>query len=127
MAALAAEICRAYGIPVTPQRILGHEEWDSIHGKKQDRWDVNCIPHLDIRPGNPLADGTHEAMNWMRERIASMLGSDIKPPQFTELESGARRDAFRVFYADEARLPEIQPTLNQLRRIYEAAGVKQLK
>lgn len=69
---LTAYLCFAYNIPTIPTRILGHVEWRSVMGIHQDRWDVACIPHLDIRP-QELDDGTWTAHNYLRERIATEL------------------------------------------------------
>lgn len=69
---VAAHICYHFDIPVLPTRVLGHEEWDSVLGRPQDRWDVNCIPHLDIRPHlNP--DGTYDSTNFLRQRVRQRL------------------------------------------------------
>lgn len=74
MCRVAALICQRYNIDPTPQRVLGHEEWDSVKHKPQDRWDVNCIPHKDIRPHrNP--DGTYDSTNWMRHRVREIMQS----------------------------------------------------
>lgn len=70
MIEVTAQLCLQYGLPVIPTRVLGHEEWDSIHGRPQDRWDVNCIPHLDIRP-HLNSDGTHDSTNYLRHQVAS--------------------------------------------------------
>jgi len=72
MTEVAAQICAQYGIPVLPTRVLGHEEWDSIHGRPQDRWDVNCIPHLDLRP-YLNSDGTYESTNYLRRQTAKRV------------------------------------------------------
>jgi len=75
---LCADLCWKYGIPPTTAGLIGHEEWDSIHGKPQDRWDVCCIPHLDIRPER-LADGSYTAMNWFRQQVATLTAATPAP------------------------------------------------
>ena len=51
MAAVAADLCRAYNIPVTPQTVLGHGEVERILGVKQeDKWDPLK------QPWNPAAN-----------------------------------------------------------------------
>ena len=71
---LLAQISSRYDIPVEPHRILGHEEWDSVKGVRQDRWDVNVIPHLGIK-SKLLSDGTYESMNYLRRRVRERLRS----------------------------------------------------
>lgn len=121
----AAMICDKYGIPVVPRRVLGHEEWDSIHGKKQDRWDVNCIPHLDIRP-EKLADGTYAAMNWMRTAIRQYMHMSLDPVQslLTEDERAEIKAGFVAQYAARHLLTQTeQKALNDVREGFRRAGV----
>ena len=45
MAEVAAELCAAYDIPVTPPTVLGHGEVQETLGKPQDgKWDPMVLP-----------------------------------------------------------------------------------
>jgi len=72
LAEVAAQLCACYGVPVVPARVLGHAEWDSLLHIHQDRWDVNCIPHLDLRP-RLSPGGTYSASDWLRARTAARM------------------------------------------------------
>lgn len=72
--AVCAGLCKRYSIPVSETRLLGHSEWQSILGKQQrGKWDVTCIPHRDIRPGENLEDGRAPAMRWFRGEVLKLL------------------------------------------------------
>ncbi len=114
--ALIADLCRQYTIPVNNKRILGHEEWDSIMGRKQDRWDVCCIPSLDLRPIKH-SDGSYGSMNYIREEVAKIL----YPATFIQPLRGTDRLralwAFKMLYGMEGKLSqETKEQLNLLRR-----------
>jgi hypothetical protein len=45
LAAVAADLCRSYGIEVTPQTVLQHGEVEDNLGISQDgKWDINILP-----------------------------------------------------------------------------------
>jgi N-acetyl-anhydromuramyl-L-alanine amidase AmpD len=88
---VAAQLCAYYGIPVLPTRVLGHEEWDSVLGRPQDRWDVNCLPHLDIRP-RFNADGTYASTNQLRQLTAARV-AELQ----AQAEPGAQAGQLAVF------------------------------
>ena len=96
MVEVAAQLCMQYNIPVLPSRVLGHEEWDSVLGRTQDRWDLNCIPHLDFRPRvNP--DGTYASTNHLRQLTAARVLELQQDSQPTLRNS--QLEAFRRFVA----------------------------
>lgn len=101
---VTSHLCAIYGIPVLPTRVLGHAEWRTVLGIHQDRWDVGCIPHLDIRP-RVLADGTWESHNYLRrqveQRLTTLARPTINPREW------------------EPVIEEITP---RLRHLYEAVG-----
>jgi len=123
---IAAQMCFLWNIPVIPTRVLGHEEWDSVNGRPQDRWDVNCIPHLDIRP-HLNADGTYDSTNWIRSEIrkrVQALATQSRP----ELPAGAMDDvdaALKVLYtAAQTGLPMTPDTRRTaLKALNEFNGV----
>ena len=90
---VAAQLCEHYGIPVIPTRVLGHEEWDSIHGRPQDRWDFNCIPHFDLRP-HLNADGTYAATSYLRRQTAARVAElrALADPALRERQLNAFRE-----------------------------------
>jgi hypothetical protein len=120
MLKVTAVILSHYGLK--PSIVVAHEEWDSLLHKPQDRWDVCCIPHLDLRP-QLLPDGTYASMNYVRQRLTAMLqpavpaaaaGSVAPAPKL--LEAWGR---FVAFYdsASPAGLPE--DVLRLIREIRE--------
>lgn len=113
---LVADLCKQYNIPVSKNRILGHEEWDSIMGKPQDRWDVCCIPPFDLRPIKH-SDGSYGAMNYIREEVSKML----YPVTFVQPLRGMKafwaKWAFKKLYGMEGKFSqETKEQLNLLRR-----------
>lgn len=134
MIEVAALLCYTYGIPVLHTRILGHEEWDSVMGHPQDRWDVNCIPHLDIRP-EKTGNGTYTATNYLRSRVKArveelMKGSKPKPEVSAQL-IGDIVEAQRALYASlntlplsEAQRQAAEAALNDYNRVLHEAGLK---
>lgn len=70
----AAFICANYGIPVTPQRVRVHSEWTTVAPitAQNGKWDINCIPHLDMRERR-LNDGTYASANYLRAEIRQAL------------------------------------------------------
>jgi len=122
---VAAQLCYCYRIPVLPARVLGHEEWDSILGRPQDRWDVNCIPHLDIRP-HLNADGSYDSTNYLRQQVQRRV-AELAVPDDPELRDKQLR-AFGSFvtFHDQAyasRFPvETIRTIKQLRQQAPLAG-----
>ncbi len=125
MVEVAAQLCAYYSIPVLPSRVLGHEEWDSVLGRPQDRWDVNCVPHLDIRPRlNP--DGTYASTNLLRQLTADRvaeLQAEAEPAVQPDQLAAFRK--FIEFYdlALAARFPALTLKLiKQLRNEPPLAG-----
>ena len=119
---LTAQLCRQYGIPAVPARLLAHEEWDSIHGRHQDRWDVCCIPHRTIRP-QLLKDGTYASMNWVRAEVAKRLaGLETNPDRFRPIF----QHIVGIFDDPEfANLPaEVRRLVKQLRSTPPLEGLK---
>ena len=129
---VAALICLRYGIPVLPTRVLGHEEWDSVMGIRQDRWDVCCIPHLDIRP-RLLPDGTYESTNYMRAQTKQRI-TQLTPPAATSTEPAMAEvnKNLRALYAAVKALPlslndqrEATRGLNIFTNVLRDSGLKE--
>jgi hypothetical protein len=76
---LTALIARRYGIPVDPQRMLCHSEWPTVKKIPQSgKWDINYLPHLDLRE-KLHGNGTQEVGNWLRREVSSALGARATP------------------------------------------------
>lgn len=122
---LLADLCFQYDIPATPEFLLGHEEWDSVKGRPQDRWDVCCIPSLDIRP-KMLANGTYASMNYIRGEVQKLLGAG-RGPKLAPLPWYKKRLAlwaFRSLYGLTAHLgQDTKKLLNKLRARPEFEGL----
>lgn len=43
-----AELCKKYNIPVTPQTVLTHYEFDRNRGKEGRKIDIICLPYLSL-------------------------------------------------------------------------------
>ena len=111
MIELTAALARLYKIPIDPDRVLGHKEHDSIRGINQNRWDFNCIPHMDIRPEAPdPRSGSYKACDWLRARVIEALRipnerpANERPAGSKILSDGEIERAIRIFYqAQEER------------------------
>lgn len=135
MIEVAAILCYTYGIQILPTRVLGHEEWDSVNGYPQDRWDINCIPHLDIRP-NKRGDGTYDSMNYIRNRVKARVSELAKQQLGEGVMDGFVLpheivDAQRVLYGALRTLPFTneqrafaERALNDYNRVLHVAGLK---
>ena len=77
---LAADLCKRYDIEVTPQRVRVHSEWSTVDPvtRQNGKWDINCIPHLDLRE-RLLGDGTQMAGNYLRNEIRQLLAGTAEP------------------------------------------------
>ncbi len=65
---LVADLCRKYGIPVTPQTVLSHAEVEPTLGIAQaGKWDIAWLPGMNA-PADPVAIG-----NTLRNRISALL------------------------------------------------------
>jgi N-acetyl-anhydromuramyl-L-alanine amidase AmpD len=63
---LTADVCRRYGIPVTPRTVLTHAEVQPVLGITQSgKWDIRWLPNM-ASAGDPIAIG-----NILRGRIAA--------------------------------------------------------
>ena len=68
LAALCADLCRHYGIPVTRETVLTHAEVQPTLGVAQRaKWDITWLPGMSA-PGDPLAVGDS-----LRGRIAAAM------------------------------------------------------
>lgn len=67
---LTADLCRKYGIPVTPRTVLSHAEVEPTLGIAQaGKWDVSWLPGMTL-PSDPVTVG-----DTLRRRISiQMLG-----------------------------------------------------
>jgi hypothetical protein len=72
---LVADLCRKYGIPVTPRTVLSHAEVQPTLGITQaGKWDISWLPGMTL-PGNPVTVG-----DTIRHRISiAMLGKPFAP------------------------------------------------
>lgn len=98
---VAAQLCYCYRLPVLPTRVLGHEEWDSIMGRPQDRWDVNCIPHLDIRP-HLNSDGGYDSTNYLRQQAQRRVAELAQPDDPAQREKQLAAFSSFVTFHDQA-------------------------
>jgi len=65
LAAVAADLCVAYGIAVTAKTLLQHGEVQDSLGIAQDgKWDINILPW---RPEDNAGDLFHERVSWLLE------------------------------------------------------------
>ncbi|MBD9528668.1 N-acetylmuramoyl-L-alanine amidase [Paracoccus sp. PAR01] len=70
LAALSANLCKRYGIPVTRQTILSHAEVQQTLGIAQrGKWDIVWLPGM-AKPGNPVEVGDK-----IRARIVAAMGA----------------------------------------------------
>jgi len=118
MVEVTAQICLFYSIPVVPQRVLVHCEWSSVRRVRQSgKWDINCIPHLDLRPKqNP--DGTFDSANHLRRltayRVAELTRTH-QPELFDQYKGIAVHYNAFLSSAKEANLP--QSAINEIERL----------
>ncbi len=64
---LVADLCRKYGIPVTPRTVLSHAEVQPTLGIIQaGKWDISWLPGMTL-PRDPVSVG-----NELRSRIAAV-------------------------------------------------------
>lgn len=130
---ITAQLCHFYGIPVIPARVLGHAEWRTVLGIHQDRWDVCCIPHLDIRP-HELPDGTFESHNYLRSRVKQRVADLSRGTVSTgEIEVLVAKlvPHLRELYAITDQLPLsaqdkqlAKRNLNQFNNLLVTAGIR---
>jgi hypothetical protein len=82
---VAAQICRRYGIPVTPKTVLNHGEVEANLGRPQrSKWDALVLPwalHLSRR----------EAGDWWRDNVSRFL-REIDQPAADEPSQPIRAD-----------------------------------
>lgn len=65
---LTADLCRRYGIPVTPETVLSHAEVQPTLGIAQaGKWDVSWLPGMNA-PGDPVGVG-----NILRGRVLAHM------------------------------------------------------
>ena len=113
---LLADLCRQYNIPVTKKRLLGHEEWDSIMGRPQARWDVCCIPSLDLRPIKHSV-GSYGAMNYIRQEVGKLVFPITFVQPLRGMDAFWAKWAFKKLYGMEKKLSQdTMEALNELRR-----------
>lgn len=68
---LVAELCRRYGIPVTPKTVLFHAEVQSNLGIKQrNKWDIARLPF------DPAVVGAHAIGELMRSKVRALLAGE---------------------------------------------------
>lgn len=84
-AALVADLCREYSIPVTPRTVLTHAEVEPTLGVKQrGKWDITRLPWDDtIRGAIPVGDH-------FRALVRDLMGTSSTPPDRPTLRLGAR-------------------------------------
>ena len=72
---VVADLCREYGIPVTPETVLTHAEVQPRLGVAQrNKWDITWLPGM-TRAGDPLAVG-----DGLRDRVSErMKGARLAP------------------------------------------------
>jgi hypothetical protein len=65
LAAVAADLCRTYDIPVTPETVLQHGEVQANLGVQQNgKWDINKLPW---RPDENAGDLFRRNVSWLLE------------------------------------------------------------
>lgn len=103
LAALCADLCRQYNIPVSRQTVLSHAEVQPTLGITQSgKWDITWLPGMSA-PGNPVAVG---------DQIRALIVAKLAPkpavtvptsPEPLTLESlAARVAALEALHAKEA-------------------------
>lgn len=115
---MAAWICWYYEIPIIPTRVLGHVEWRTVLGVPQDRWDVGCIPHLNIRP-RELPDGTWESLNYLRSRVRQRVNEISRDQTETDVSVPSVVD-------DQARLEFVTDIHENLKQLYKLVAIAPL-
>lgn len=103
LAALCADLCRQYDIPVSRQTVLTHAEVQPTLGITQrGKWDITWLPGM-AAPGNPVAVGDQ-----IRARIVAelapkpVIGNPISPEPLTLESLAARVAALEALHAKEA-------------------------
>lgn len=81
---VVAELCRRYGIPVTPRTVLFHAEVQATLGIRQrNKWDVAVLPF------DQSVKGARVIGDYFRSLVSSALGEEPQPEE-EPVPSGAQ-------------------------------------
>lgn len=90
MADLCADLCEAYGIPVSRETVLTHSEVQPTLGIKQrGKWDVNWLPGM-TKPGRPVT-------------VGDALRALIRDQMYDDVSLDSPSDPVPVMHVDEGR------------------------
>ena len=71
MFALSAELCRKYGIKITPDTVLTHYEFGNVYPKTSSKGkiDITILPsYLSIKPSE-VGNFIRKKVKWYYERL----------------------------------------------------------
>jgi hypothetical protein len=71
MCIMVADLCRVYGIPITPETVLTHAEvWPTLGVRQNGKWDFTRLPHRpDLRGSKAIGD----YMRMMGQEVADRI------------------------------------------------------
>lgn len=65
-----ADLCKQYGIKVTPETVYTHMEYDSgEHGAHEGKIDIVCIPYLCLYGKEQVANELRRKTQWYLEKL----------------------------------------------------------
>jgi hypothetical protein len=84
LALVAADLCEKYGIPVTPQTVLGHGEVQSILGAPQNgKWDPLVLPWDPGKKARAVGDDFRARVKTLLSGGEAAVAAVAPPPRTT--------------------------------------------